>query len=71
MDPGYITRPPDSIQGAATKGQIPAFTFTEAESKLISVEVGELFHKQPISQTVSDDGFLSNIFLVPKEANGG
>ena len=46
--------------------QIPAFTFTEAESKLITVEVGELLHKQAISQAVSDDGFISNIFLVPK-----
>ena len=46
--------------------QIPAFTFTEAESKLITVEVGELLHKQAISWAVSDDGFISNIFLVPK-----
>ena len=46
--------------------QIPAFTFTEAESKLITVEVGELLHKQAISRAVSDDGFISNIFLVPK-----
>ena len=46
--------------------QIPAFTFTETESKLISAEVGELLRKQAISRTVSDDGFISNIFLVPK-----
>ena len=46
--------------------QIPAFTFTETESKLISAEVGELLHKQAISRTVSDDGFISNIFLVSK-----
>ena len=46
--------------------QIPAFTFTETESKLISAEVGELLRKQAISRTVSDDSFISNIFLVPK-----
>ena len=46
--------------------QIPAFTFTETKSKLISAEVGELLRKQAISRTVSDDGFISNIFLVPK-----
>ena len=46
--------------------QIPAFTFTGAESKLISVEEGELLCKQAICRAVSDDGFISNIFLVPK-----
>ena len=45
--------------------KILTFTFTEKESKLISAEVGELLHKQAISQTVSDGGFISNI-LVPK-----
>ena len=50
----------------APNRQIPAFTYTETESKLISAEVGELLNKQAISRTVSDDGFISNIFLVPK-----
>ena len=54
-----------TTRGTATKQVDSSFTFTEAESNLISVEVGELFHKQAISQTVSYNSFLSNI-LVPK-----
>ena len=64
MDLGYSTGLSDSLQGAATKQADSSFTLME--SKLISAEVGELLHKQAISRTVSDDGFISNIFLVPK-----
>ena len=47
--------------------QIPAFTFSETESKALSAEVEKLLEKQAISPTEAADGFISNVFLVPKK----
>lgn len=46
--------------------QIPAFTFSVAESTTISMEVKGLLDKQAIVQVASSEGFVSNVFLVPK-----
>lgn len=51
--------------------QIPAFTFSVAESTTISMEVKGLLDKQAIVQVASSEGFVSNVFLVPKGAADG
>ena len=66
LDSGYSTRLPDSLQQAATQQADSSLYLHRGRGKLITVEVGELLHKQAISRAVSDDGFISNIFLLPK-----
>ena len=47
--------------------QIPSFVFSETESKALSAEIEKLLEKQAISPAEATDGFISNVFLVPKK----
>ena len=47
--------------------QIPSFVFTEMERIAISTEIEKLLEKEAISPAEATDGFISNVFLVPKK----
>ena len=47
--------------------QIPSFVFTEMERIAISTEIEKLLEKEAISPAETTDGFISNVFLVPKK----
>ena len=46
--------------------KIPPFTFSRQEQKVISQEVQSLLDKGPIREANPGQGFVNNIFLVPK-----
>ena len=43
-----------------------SFSFKQEEAKIISEEIQSLLQKGAIQETRSQDGFISNIFTVPK-----
>ena len=46
--------------------QLPPFTFRQEEIRVISEEIESLLIKGAIQESKTPDGFISNIFLVPK-----
>ena len=47
--------------------QIPSFVFSEKEKTALAAEIQKLLEKEAISPTEATDGFVSNVFLVPKK----